>query len=252
MKYIKILGLIMAVAVILSAGLLLSRKTVAKNAYLVINDRTITKEEFEKMLTAGGYHLRNREEFLDALVTKELLIHEAKRLGLDRDEAFRQSLQNFYEQSLIKALMGRKFGAGQQAVSDEEVSLYNSLVGSTVEMTSFRAPSPETLKDTSRLQGESRTLPFDSLAPNIRCALARLKTGEVTPPFRSGDGYSAIRLDRVLPPAAPKTGTIDAEKVRKLLAEDKREAAMSAWMDELKRTCIVRIEEPDAKARGAQ
>ncbi|HSR35908.1 MAG TPA: SurA N-terminal domain-containing protein, partial [Desulfurivibrionaceae bacterium] len=80
--------------------------TATEDVAIQINDRIITRAEFnQKYQSRGGvqdpFTAQPGEDFIQALITKELLIQEAKRLGLDREEPFRQSVQNFYEQSLI-------------------------------------------------------------------------------------------------------------------------------------------------------
>ena len=49
-----------------------------------------------------------RKEYLDRFIEKEILIQEAQRQGLDREKDFMRSIENYWEQVLLKLLLQRK------------------------------------------------------------------------------------------------------------------------------------------------
>jgi len=51
---------------------------------------------------------REKRQLVDDLVTLQVLIQDAKRLGPDHEELFRSSIQNYYEQTLLKNLIRKK------------------------------------------------------------------------------------------------------------------------------------------------
>ncbi len=71
---------------------------------------------------------RRKSDCVNSLITKELLLQESQREGIDKEESFRESIQNFYEQSLIKLLIDRKFASLHVTVSDEDVNRYIALM----------------------------------------------------------------------------------------------------------------------------
>lgn len=108
MRYITymIVFLILSLA-ILSYGLMSMSKKPSGNWVIKVNDRAITKEEFEKAFKryASIHGEIDKKAFIEETITKELLIQEAKKRGLDTEDPFVYSMQNYYEQTLIKNLL---------------------------------------------------------------------------------------------------------------------------------------------------
>jgi len=48
------------------------------------------------------------EELLDIAIRKQILIQEAQRQGLDREESFMQTIERYWEQALIKELLDKQ------------------------------------------------------------------------------------------------------------------------------------------------
>ena len=107
-------------------------KTLAK-----INDYVLTLDEFqtqlaEEMRLDKDFKLTNeaKKAFLDQLITKEILIQEAKRQNLDRKEKFIRAIERYWEATLIRDLMeveGKKI-AKRTVVSQEEIETrYNDM-----------------------------------------------------------------------------------------------------------------------------
>jgi hypothetical protein len=101
-----------------------SSKTTDGEWAIKVNERTISREELEK---SYSYHIsihgaiKDRKTFIEELITKELLIQEAKKMGLDNEEPFRRSIQNYYEQTLIRNLTQKLVSGIKVSVSEDEV-----------------------------------------------------------------------------------------------------------------------------------
>jgi len=69
---------------------------------------------------------KGRGKYLDRLLEKEMLIQEAQHLGLDREKDFMKSIENYWEQALLKLLLERKSReiSGQIRVYDNEIQEY--------------------------------------------------------------------------------------------------------------------------------
>jgi peptidyl-prolyl cis-trans isomerase C len=67
-----------------------------------------------------------RREYLDRLIEKEVLLQEAQRQGLDREKDFMRSIENYWEQALLKLLLERKSReiSGTVHVYDNEIEEY--------------------------------------------------------------------------------------------------------------------------------
>ena len=95
-----------------------------------INDYKLTTDEFKKLFVeemAFDSEFKPtrsaREEFLEGLIRKELLINEAVKLKLDRKEAFIRSIEKYWEATLIKELLELKNKEIQETtyVTQEEI-----------------------------------------------------------------------------------------------------------------------------------
>ena len=80
-----------------------------------INDYRMTVEDFnyesKEILNIGktlGEAPVYKNEMLDALIVKEILIQEAVKAGLDKEKDFMSSIELYWEQTLLKNLLERK------------------------------------------------------------------------------------------------------------------------------------------------
>jgi len=88
------------------------RKTVESKPVCKVNDYVITEEDFRRALSESalyqsqaGLTQDNRKSVLDEQIRKELLIQTAVNLGLDKEAEFRQTIERYWEQTLIATLI---------------------------------------------------------------------------------------------------------------------------------------------------
>ncbi|MDP2922088.1 MAG: SurA N-terminal domain-containing protein [Candidatus Omnitrophota bacterium] len=69
---------------------------------------------------------KGRREYLDGIIEKEVLLQEAQRLGIDRERDFMKSIENYWEQALLRILLERKSKeiSGLIHVYDNEIEKY--------------------------------------------------------------------------------------------------------------------------------
>lgn len=126
--------------------------------YLVrVNDFRLTQDAFDAQLKFEAevdedFHLSlaNRKKYLEDLIQTQLLIQEAKKHKLDEREAFRQTIERYWQSTLIRDLLAQK---GEElkkttVVSEEEAVAY--------------------YKENKERFGE---LPFDQVSAKIRSGL---------------------------------------------------------------------------------
>lgn len=86
-----------------------------------INNYAVTIEDFkhEAGMSISGV---SKELILQDIVTKELLLQEAQKMGLDKNKAFMKEIEDYWKQSLIKRLINIKGAEFLAAVrlTDEE------------------------------------------------------------------------------------------------------------------------------------
>ena len=82
-----------------------------KEVLATIGNYTLYAEDFvsEAQLYPQQYReTLTKEQILDDLIQKKLLLLEAGRQGLDKDPAFMKMIERFWEQSLLRSLLKKK------------------------------------------------------------------------------------------------------------------------------------------------
>jgi hypothetical protein len=212
-----------------------------KDAALIVNKQVITTDEFNRLYSLQPPNPGGKSDFINSLMTKELLIQESKREGIDKEESFRRSIQNFYEQSLIKLLIDRKLASLHVTVGDDEVNRYIALLNKKVYLTIFSANSPEEADRGKYTDNENKAVLFDDLSRDIRDSIISLRDGQMTGPIRSGDRYIVIKLDKLENVPSQMRRSVEKDKIRKMLIEEKKEKMLSDWIAGLRKNASVKI-----------
>ena len=238
MKYIYYIAAILTISLALIIFQYFTDRPVTdKQPAIVVNERVITVEELAKL---SPPHDESRQDFINSIITKELLLQEAQRAGIDKEELFRRSIQSFYEQSLVKVLMDRKFASLNISVSDNEVQRYYSMLDKKVSLTLYKGAKAEDL-DAGSGAGEKMNVSFGDLSRNMKLIVSLLKKGEKSRPFNSGSEYMSIVLDDIQPGGVRQSG-MDRDGIRKLIAEEKREQMISKWIDGLRKKARIKVQ----------
>lgn len=238
MKYLYfIAGIILAASLALAFQLISFSGSTDRHEEiaLVVNDRNITVSEM-----AAAERLQpgrdGAESTVDSVITRELLLQEAKRRGIDREDDFRTSIKNFYEQSLIKILLDRQDQVFHGDVSDDEVERYLQLLGATIELTMFRLPALDSIEKETEEHQRSR---FADLSEDLRCRLAALKQGERTIAIPRGLEFVAYRLDRIEP--GPAGEALPKDLARRLLEDFRKRQSMNLWLNEMRQKASIKV-----------
>lgn len=236
---------IIAIVVLLSTFTLyqwISSRPSQEKAALIINDRVISIDEFDKLYRSAPLNMKSdRNEFLDHIITKELLIQEAKHEGIDKDESFRMSMQNFYEQSLIKILMDRKYKYPEVTVTDDEVAKYTSFLNKKLSVTISSFDSIEEAKKGTTKQTEQKRLGFESLSDNLKYVVLGLKESEGSRPIKQGKTYITLRIDRVEEIPGSKPEVLPQDKIRDLLVEVKRNMLIEDSIAKQREKAVIKV-----------
>ncbi len=87
---------------------------------IIINDKIITKTELKKLIGLKPQNV-DRLEFIDSIITREILIQKALKEKIHKEESFRKSIQDHYENLLINILKDRKYRSLKVNVSNREI-----------------------------------------------------------------------------------------------------------------------------------
>jgi hypothetical protein len=241
MRYIYYILIIVFGLSVIIAYELRDKPQTTENAALIINKRIITVEEFNRLYSGCPHTTESKNEFLNDLIVKELLIQESHKQGIDREEPFRKSLQNFYEQSLIKLLMDRKFSSLNVSVSEKELDRRLALLRKRFHITILYFDTFEKARQGAYRKSETRAVHFDDLSQTLQGKIIPLTEGTATEPFKNGDVYSMIKLDRIEPDLSRIIPASEKEKIQTMLIEEQKEKLINDWISDLKNKATIRI-----------
>lgn len=235
MRYIYyIIGII----ILVTAGLALltmdqAEVEVSKPA-LAINDRVITQSELKEMM-ASKPHDMTKDQYIESLIMNELLIQEALKRNIHKEESFRSAVENYYEQSLVKILLDRKFKDFQAEATEAELEKYKELLGKKVIVTKKIYKTRKNAEKGKNAEVESISGPFAYLSDRLRFILLDLEPKGTSEPARTEKGFATYTLDRVLERETDRAGKdFNAERVKALIADQKKEKLYDRWAAELK------------------
>ena len=214
---------------------------------ITINKKKISKAEIDKRLSIDSCE-NNYQSLINSIVVKEVLIQEAVKSGINKEKAFQESIRNFYEQSLIKILMDRKYSELSPKIEPELIQKYVELSDKMIQLTVITYISITDYKNNNVHTQKKTFLPFNSLSTFLRYQILQLKEGEMTKPVLSDTStdvyksiYTVFRLDSVEKTDDSTPRETDVEMIAELLSEKRKEALISQWMENLKSKARVEV-----------
>ena len=111
-----------------------------QNVLAKINDSEISIQEYEDLLAedlnqnnGAPFSKEKKQEFLEQIIRKDLLLQEAERLKLDQSDTFLKAIKRYREAILIKELLGLKNEEFSKNViiSKEEITARYNLIKET-------------------------------------------------------------------------------------------------------------------------
>lgn len=240
MKYITTILVIFCTATLITLYLIWPKAPDTTDVAVTVNGHNLDQKRVGKTDGANGYHSEEYADLLDSAITRELLIQEAQRQNLDKEESFRVSLKTFYEESLIKTLMDREYAKPTESITDDEVENYLSYFGKRV--TFSRLPvvdnTVQVAEDDTTSQNE---VLFDDLAEPMKILLSSLQPGEHAVKFDTGNEQYAIKLIRVGEAGGKVTSLPERERVKVILEEYKQQQQIDNWLYELRKKASITI-----------
>ncbi|MBL4902014.1 MAG: hypothetical protein JKY62_05130 [Desulfocapsa sp.] len=195
-----------------------------------VNGHPVSRETVEGQHRKTGYHSADREGDFEALVTKQLLIKEAQRLGLDRKKDFRMALKNYYEQSLINVLTDHTIASMEVKISEQDIDQYLASSGSIFTFTQIPLEKGEPIDE----QSQQNSVLFDDLSESLRLLLATMQVGEQVGQFETGTEVSLIRLDKIERDDAFEPVAYDRDRIRDQLENYRKSMEMERWINGLR------------------
>ncbi|MGH7206520.1 MAG: peptidylprolyl isomerase [Nitrospiraceae bacterium] len=243
---------------------------------VIINGKPITQREFDfrwselPESTKAHYEKEGgKRKFLDDLIGRELLMQQARKLGLDQSQVIRERTQRFKEQLILDELLQQVL-KNQIEIPKEELEAYYVAHGAVL-------PAPERIqaaqivthnefaaKDIKRMVDEG--MDFAKLAqrystdketrskggdlglyrkgsadPQVEAVLLRLRPGAVSAPIKteSGPFYIIKLISRE--PGDTKAVHALRERLRQELYGEKRQKQFGEYLANLRQTSTIRM-----------
>lgn len=124
-----------------------------------VNDYVITEGNFRRELSASawfhdivGLTLEDKKDFLNGQIKKELLIQRALSGNLDKREEFRQTIEDYWEKTLITALLREQ----SSRLEKEIIVTRGEIEARYRELSASDSPAPPPDELVSRLEKEIR------------------------------------------------------------------------------------------------
>lgn len=213
---------------------------------LVVNQRIYTPGELSMRMNTTAYHFDNEKELVADLVYRELLLQEARTEKIDREEAFRTSMRDFFEQSMIKTLLDRQYKSAKHEPNAAQISACMPLLSH--KFTLKRIDYPDQSSALSQSFGREQTFEqnYLDLPEETRAALLNLKGGELSSPLHNTGRWFRLQLLAV---AKLDAASIPTEMEQEILCrQELKRQSMQDWVENLYRKSDITL--PDTRKAG--
>jgi hypothetical protein len=235
LHYILTLTLIAGLIGILSSFLSSSNPKPDPDA-LTINSHIISAAELETRQQKYTYAFTEHsgdQDFIEDLITKELLIQEAQKQKIDREDAFQSAISSYYEQSLVKTLIDRQYESLSSGVDEQTLAAYISAHSGLYELEIMTYPDLQSAARNEPTAQENLRDDYFNLTEDVRDIIADLAMGEMSAPLAVDSHFERIRLTGISP--SIMTEDIKSSKVViALYEEDYLRQEMKKWLQSLR------------------
>ncbi len=234
MKYIYyIIAIMIVFSGIAMFGLFDTQVEISK-PYVSINDRIISEAEFNQLLANKPSYM-SHDLFAEVIIEKQLLIQEAIKMDIHKEESFRKSVENFYEQSLIKILIDRKLDSLVVDVSNDEIAKYENYTQNAFSITKVIYSSLKEYEQKSNQNAERITANFLDLSDDLKYIILNLNIGESSSPQSTDFGivvYTLDQMNKII--KTDEKEDFDIKRVSLFLEDKKKETLMKKWTNQIR------------------
>lgn len=241
----------------------------------LVNGRQITQNEFEVRwgelsdATKARYEKEGgRRRFLDELITRELLMQEARKQGLDQSDVIRDRAQRYREQLILDELLKDRIKAKIELSKEELDAFYEKhahelLTPLKVQVSQMLLPNYPAAKDLEKqinqggdfgkfaqrysIDGKTKAKggdlgPYrkDLVIPEVDEAVHTLKPGMVSAPIKTDAGYYLVMVT-TLDKEIIQADLAVRERLRQELLNEKRRKRFDDVIADIRAKAIVRL-----------
>ncbi|MDE3041482.1 MAG: peptidylprolyl isomerase [Nitrospirota bacterium] len=241
----------------------------------LVNGRQITQNEFETRWGELAEATRARYEkeggkrrFLDELITRELLMQEARKQGLDQSDAIRDRAQRYREQLILDELLKDRIKAKIELSKEELDAFYEKhahelLTPLKVQVSQMLLPNYPAAKDLEKqinqggdfgkfaqrysIDGKTKAKggdlgPYhkDLVIPEVDAVIHTLKPGMVSAPIKTDAGYYLVMIT-ALDKEIIQADLAVRERLRQELLNEKRRKRFDDVIADIRAKAIIRL-----------
>ena len=240
-----------------------------------VNGRQITQNEFEirwgelAEATRARYEKDGgRRRFLDELITRELLMQEARKQGLDQNDAIRDRAQRYREQLILDELLKDRIKAKIELSKEELDAFYEKhahelLTSLKIQISQMLLPNYPAAKDlekqinqggdfakfaqrysldnkTKSKGGDLGPYRKDLVVPEVDEVIRALKPGMVSAPIKTDAGYYLVMVT-ALDKEVIQADLAVRERLRQELLNEKRRKRFDDVIADIRTKAIIRL-----------
>ncbi len=243
----------------------------------LVNGRQITQTEFEirwgelAEATRARYEKEGgKRRFLDELITRELLMQEARKLGLDQNDAIRDRTQRYREQLILDELLKDRIKAKVELSKEELDDFYEKharelLTPLKVQVSQMLLPNISAAKDlehqvnqggdfakfaqrysiddkTKAKGGDLGPYRKDLVVPEVDEVIQTLKPGFVSAPIKADAGYYLVMVSS-LDTEIIQADVAVRERLRQELLNEKRRKRFDDVIVDIRAKATIRLKD---------
>lgn len=243
---------------------------------VIVNGKPITQREFDfrwselPESTKARYQKEGgKRKFLDDLIGRELLMQQARKLGLEQSQVIRERLQRFKEQVILDELLQQVLKDQIEIPKDELEAYYTSHdavlpapdrieVAQIVTRNEFAAKDIKRMldegmdfaklaqrystdKETRAKGGELGLYRKGSADPQVEAVILKLRPGHVSEPIKTESGLIYIIKLISREPGDTKAVHAFRERLRQELYAEKRQKQFEQYLEKLRAISTIRM-----------
>jgi peptidyl-prolyl cis-trans isomerase C len=243
----------------------------------LVNGRPITQTEFEARWGELAEATKTRYEkeggkrrFLDELITRELLMQEARKLGLDQNDAIRDRAQRYREQLILDELLKDRIKTKIELSNEELDAFYEQhaqelLTPLKVRVSQMLLPDISAAKDLEKqinqgghfaqfaqrysIDEKSKAKggdlgPYrkDLVVPEVDEVIQTLKPGFVSAPIKTDAGYYLVMVSS-LDTEIIQADVAVRERLRQELLNEKRRKRFDDVIVDIRAKATIRLKD---------
>jgi peptidyl-prolyl cis-trans isomerase C len=265
---------------VISAGVLLLTGCTPppeEGVVALVNGRQITQTEFEARwgelaeATKARYEKEGgKRRFLDELITRELLMQEARKLGLDQNDVIRDRAQRYREQLILDELLKDRIKTKIELSNEELDAFYEQhaqelLTPLKVRVSQMLLPNISAAKDLEKqinqgghfaqfaqrysIDEKSKAKggdlgPYrkDLVVPEVDEVIHTLKPGFVSAPIKTDAGYYLVMISS-LDTEIIQADVAVRERLRQELLNEKRRKRFDDVIVDIRAKATIRLKD---------